>query len=49
MAGLAWVVRLFLPSLPVIGGLVGVILWFAVVFGVIGGLYLLFIGRRNPA
>lgn len=49
MAALAWVGRLFLPSLPVIGGIVGVILWFAVIFGVIGGLYLLFIGRRNPA
>lgn len=49
LAGMAWVGRLFLTDLPVIGGLLGFILWFAMIFGVIGGLYLLFIGRRNAA
>ena len=49
LAGLAFVLRLFATSIPLIGGLLGFILWFAIVFGVLGGLFLLYTGRREPA
>ncbi len=48
MAVVAFFARMVLSGLPLIGGLLSVILWFAVVFGVLGGLYLIFVGRRQP-
>ena len=47
MAGLAFVSRLAVGFVPVIGGLLSFILLLATIFGVLGGLFLLFVGRRS--
>jgi succinate dehydrogenase/fumarate reductase cytochrome b subunit len=49
LAVVAYFARFVAGSVPLIGGLLSFILLFAVVFGVIGGIYLLFIGRRQAA
>jgi hypothetical protein len=49
LAVVAYLARFVVGGIPLIGGLLSFILLFAIVFGVIGGLYLLFIGRRQPA
>ena len=49
MAGVAFLARIVLGGLPLIGGLLSVILWFAVVFGLVGGVFLLYTGRKRTA
>ena len=49
MAVLAFLLRFVVVYIPVIGGLLAFILWFAVVFGLVGGLYLTITSRRNRA
>ena len=49
MAGVAFFSSMFVGGLPLIGGLLSVILLFATVFGVVGGAFLLYTGRRQPA
>jgi hypothetical protein len=49
MAAAAFVLRFVVVMIPVIGGLLGFIMWFAVVFGLVGGLYLIFANRRSRA
>jgi hypothetical protein len=49
MAVVAFVARFVLKGLPLIGGLLSVLLLFAVVFGVVGGVFLLYTARRQPA
>ena len=49
MAAFAFLARFVVGGLPLIGGLLSFILLFAVIFGLIGGLYLIFTGRRRPA
>ncbi len=49
LATVAFAARFVAGSIPVIGGLLSFILLFAVVFGVVGGVYLLFLGRRQAA
>jgi hypothetical protein len=49
MAVMAFLARFVLRGLPLIGGLLNVILLFAVVFGVVGGVFLLYTARRQPA
>jgi membrane associated rhomboid family serine protease len=49
MAAVAFLATFVLGGLPLIGGLLTVILWFAVIFGVIGGLFLLITGRKRTA
>ncbi len=50
MAALAFIVRLFAASIPIIGGFVMTVALFAMVFGLIGGAYLTFVvgkGERS--
>ena len=47
MAGLAFVARFVVDAIPVIGGLLSFILLLAVIFGVLGGLFLTFAGRKT--
>ncbi len=47
LAAVAFAARYVVGAVPLIGGLLSFILLFAVIFGVIGGVYLLFIGRRQ--
>ena len=49
MAVGAFFARFVLGGVPLIGGLLSVILLFAMIFGVIGGVFLLFAGRKQPA
>lgn len=49
LAVLAFVARLFAGAIPVIGGLLSVILLFAIIFGVVGGAFLTYNARRSPA
>ena len=49
LAVLAFVARYVVGGLPLIGGLLSFILWFAVVFGLVGGLFLLYTGRKRTA
>jgi len=48
MAVVAFFARFVVGYVPIIGGLLSVIALVAMTFGVIGGIYLLFIGRRQP-
>lgn len=48
MAALAFGLRFVAGSVPLIGGLLSVILLFAVIFGLAGGLFLTFNARRRP-
>ncbi|MGF1595389.1 MAG: hypothetical protein ACFCVK_00400 [Acidimicrobiales bacterium] len=49
MAVVAFLLRFVAGAVPLIGGLLVVILWFAVVFGLVGGVYLTVMARRRPA
>ncbi len=49
MAALAFVGRLLLGGLPLIGGLLSLIFTFAIIFGLAGAAFLFFTGRRRPA
>jgi hypothetical protein len=49
LAVVAFVARFLLGGLPLIGGLLSVIFTLAIVFGLIGGLFLLYTGRRRTA
>lgn len=46
MAGMAFVARFAVGAIPVVGGLLSFILLLAVIFGVLGGLFLSFAGRK---
>lgn len=48
LAMLAFMARFVVGGLPLIGGILSVILLFAMVFGLIGGVYLLVLARRQP-
>ncbi|MDH3679317.1 MAG: hypothetical protein OEV40_05130 [Acidimicrobiia bacterium] len=48
MAVGAFLARYLVGGLPLIGGILSIILLFAMVFGLLGGLYLLVLGRRQP-
>ena len=47
LAVVAFLLRFVVGFIPVIGGLLAFILWFAVAFGVVGGIYLTFMSRRR--
>ncbi len=47
MAGMAFVFRLFADKIPVIGGFVMAVAFFAMIFGLIGGVFLTIMVRRN--
>ncbi len=47
LAVMAFFGRYLVGGVPLIGGTLSYILWFATVFGVIGGVFLLFMGRRT--
>lgn len=49
LAVVAFLLRFVVVFIPVIGGLLAFILWFAVIFGLVGGLYLTISNRRNRA
>ncbi len=49
LAFIAFLARFVVGGLPLIGGLLSVILWFAVVFGLAGGVFLLYTGRNRTA
>jgi len=49
LAAVAFVASRAAGNLPIIGGLLYVILMFATVFGVVGGAFLLFSGRKQRA
>jgi hypothetical protein len=49
IAVLAFLLRLVVTGLPIIGGLLNLFLLFVIAFGIIGGIYLLLLDRRNPA
>ncbi len=46
LAGLAFLVWLLAPSIPVLGGFVRFAAFFAMIFGVIGGLFLTFVVKK---
>jgi len=47
MAGLAFVLRLFGDNIPVIGGFVVTVAFFAMIFGLIGGVFLTVMMRKS--
>jgi membrane associated rhomboid family serine protease len=47
MAALAFAVRLFASSIPVIGGFVMTVALFAMIFGLIGGAFLTFVVSKG--
>jgi hypothetical protein len=49
MPVVAFFARFALRGIPLIGGLLSVILLFAAVFGLVGGLFLMYVTRRQPA
>ncbi|MEZ5406386.1 MAG: hypothetical protein R2761_00060 [Acidimicrobiales bacterium] len=49
LAVAAFLLRFLVVYIPVIGGLLAFVLWFAVVFGLVGGIYLTVTSRRNRA
>lgn len=49
LAVVAFLLSFVVGYIPVIGGLLAFILWFAVIFGLVGGLFLTFTSRRNRA
>ncbi len=49
LAGLAFVVRLISPSLPILSGLVGTVALFAMLFGFIGGVFLTLAVRKGES
>ncbi len=49
LAVVAFLLSFVVGYIPVIGGLLAFILWFAVVFGLVGGLFLTVASRRNRA
>ena len=49
MAVVAFLARFVVGAIPLIGGILSFILAFAMVFGLIGGIYLIVTGRRRPA
>ncbi len=49
LAVVAFLLRFVVVYIPVIGGLLAFVLWFAVIFGLVGGLYLTITNRRNRA
>lgn len=48
LALLAFLAHFVVGWVPLIGGLLVVICWFATVFGLVGGLYLTVQNRRHP-
>ncbi len=48
LALVAFLLRFVVGWVPLIGGLLVVICWFAMVFGLVGGLYLTIQNRRRP-
>jgi hypothetical protein len=48
LAVVAFLLHWVVGWIPLIGGLLVVICWFAVVFGLVGGLYLTIQNRRRP-
>lgn len=49
MAVLAFFARFVVGWVPLIGGILSMILLFAAIFGLVGGLYLTITARRQPA
>jgi len=49
LAALALVVWLIAPSIPVIGGFLKLAAFFAVIFGVVGGIFLTFVVNKSEA
>ncbi len=47
MAALAFIVRLFAASIPIIGGFVMTVALFAMIFGLIGGAYTDLCGQQG--
>jgi hypothetical protein len=49
LAVVAFLLHFVVGWVPLIGGLLVVLMWFGVVFGLVGGIYLTFSSRRRTA